>query len=862
MMRRDQQRMRNNGQAVPAFGRLCQLLLLTIATTLSLPDHTYSQSQARETGRPAQASPKASQQPQAPPATSPTPISELAVPLPEVAERLNNLDRLLRTINTRLSEDQELKEIAEESKISGRSLTERARQVEASLKEAPTIEELGDMEADWRQQNRKIELQREPVTRRLTELENYIGQLESERKLWELTRSQYQQVVGTEIIIERINSSLAQIRATLALAQKERQSSLIGQNLLAQQALLASDILDRIRHSEKVYNDSILRADGRPLWQMWSTSQAGPSFGEQTRQAILKRLFENWELLKAGWLSLLLMALLFLVGSSLADRLARKMAGWHEGRSGHGDASLFYEHPKRVALVLATWSLSWLPSVAPAFLGDLVASLISIIFLLLVPPLFPTAFRPLLHLFTGAYALARFWSFFASVPLLERLTSLFALAAIIGAAAWLMRRSRLEKFPDGAHVPHLVIRGIWLALALLLGALVANLLGFFALSKLLSRGVIRSVFSAIRLYVLARIAGVLFSLVLRTRWARSLASIRLRGDVLYKWVARVFGSVLLVLWVLTMLSGFGVADEVMKWLGSILSKNISIGALGFTLGDVIVFGIVLLASYAVSRTVGFFLQEDVLPRFSLQRGLPNAIVTIVHYALLLVGFLMAMASVGLNLTRFTVLAGAFGLGIGFGLQNILSNFVSGLILLFERPINLDDIVEVNGIIGQVRHIGIRASTIHTGQGADVIVPNSNLVANQFINWTYLDTVKRIDLKVTVARGVAPERVLNLLSDVARSSPQVEKDPAPVALFRGFGESGLNFELQYWLQVKTRLEVESSVALAVAAELRKAGIEVPIPQRDLYLKSVTSELMPQAAEDESHSPKEAREKQSV
>jgi small-conductance mechanosensitive channel len=811
---------------------------------LFLSSQALSQNRARKPRQLSPAPPQASQQP--PPEAAPSPTPELTIPLPEVADRLNDLDRRLRSINVRLSENQGLKEITEEAEIVGRNLTERGALLEASLKEAPTIEELADAEKEWRQQSRKLERQLDPVTKRLTELENYIGQLESEKKLWELTRSQYRQVVGTEIIVERIDSTLIEIRKTLALAQKERQSSLVVQNLLARQMLLGSDILDRISDAERMYNNSLLRADRRPLWQIQAVRQTGP-FGEQTREAITKGILHTWELLKAGWPSLLLMALIFLTMGSLAERLGKKITGWQEGRSGHGDASLLYQH-RRVGLVAVAWLLSGLlPLMAPPFLGHFVASLTSIIFLLLVPPLFPAAFRPLLHLFTAGFVLARLWSLFASVPRLERLTSLFALAAIIAAGAWLMRPSRLEQLPDVRRVPSRVIRGIWLALSLLLAALLANLVGLFALSKLLSRGVLRSVFSAISLYVLARFAGALFSLLLHTSWAQSLASIRLRGDVLYKWAARLFVIGLVVSWALTTLVGFGVADEVVKWLGSVLSTKISIGAIGFTPWDVIVFGIVLLASYALSRTVGFFLQDDVLPRFSLHRGLPNAIVTIVHYSLLLVGFLVAMASVGLNLTRFTVLAGAFGLAIGFGLQNILNNFVSGLILLFERPINVGDIVEVNGITGQVRDLGIRATTIHTGQGADVIVPNSSLVANQFINWTYLDTVKRIDLKVMVARGTEPESVLKLLSEVARTAPRVEKDPAPIALFRGFGESGLSFELQYWLQVKTPPEVESGVALAVAAELRKASIEIPIPQRDLYLKAFAADTTRQPAE---------------
>ncbi len=827
------------------------LFLLAICTVLSLAGHIRSQSLPSQRSPSTQPSPRTNQ-PQTSSAPSSPPPPQVAVPLPEVADRLNKLDRLQRRINAQLFGDQDSEKIAEELKVANRNLAERADQVEVSLREAPTFDEVREMEADWQQQGRKLDRQLDPVTQRLTELENHIRQLESEKAVWELTRTQYQQQVGTEIVVQRIDNALTQIDNALALAQKRRQSSLVLQNLLSQQVLLISEVLEKIRAAESQYNNSLFQPDRRPLWQIWSTPQTGLSFGEQTRQAISNGLSHTWKLVKGGWLSLLLMPLIFLLVSSLALRLARKTVGWQEGRTGHGDASLFYSHPERVSLVLAIWFLSWLYPVAPTFLGHVVASLTFIIFLVLIPPLFPAVFRPFLYLFTAIYTLARLWSFFASVPLLERLTSLVALAAIIVTVLWLMRPSRLEKLPEIERLPGLVIRTTWMALALLFVALVANLSGYFALSKLLSRGVIRSAFAAITLYVLARMAGALFSLLLRTRWAHSLASIRLRGDILYKWVVRLSVSVMAISWVLSTLSGFGVADDVLNWLRSALSKKIGIGEVGFTMGDLLVFAIVLLASYALSRTAGFFLQEDVLPRLSLQRGLPNAILTVVHYSLLLAGFLMALASVGLDLTRITVLAGAFGLAIGFGLQNILNNFVSGLILLFERPINLGDIIEVNGVTGQVSRIGIRASSIYTAQGADVIVPNSNLVSNQFVNWTYRNTLRRIDLKVMVARGTEPERVLKLLSDVASTSSRVENDPAPVALFSGFGESALNFELRYWVQIGALPEVESVVNLAVASELHRAGIEVPVPQRDLHLKSAATSMLRQPGEENDRS----------
>ena len=187
-----------------------------------------------------------------------------------------------------------------------------------------------------------------------------------------------------------------------------------------------------------------------------------------------------------------------------------------------------------------------------------------------------------------------------------------------------------------------------------------------------------------------------------------------------------------------------------------------------------------------------------------------------------------------------VLAGALGVGIGFGLQNIVNNFVSGFILIFEQPIKVGDKVEISSLklMGEVRRIGIRSSIIRTFAGADVVVPNSNLIQSEVINWTLSDTKRRVEVLVGVKYGTDPQRVVELLLDVARESPRILKHPPPAALFTGFGDSSLNFVLRVWTATFDESIVQSSeVAIAVNAALKAAGIEIPFPQRDLHVRSV-------------------------
>jgi small-conductance mechanosensitive channel len=188
-----------------------------------------------------------------------------------------------------------------------------------------------------------------------------------------------------------------------------------------------------------------------------------------------------------------------------------------------------------------------------------------------------------------------------------------------------------------------------------------------------------------------------------------------------------------------------------------------------------------------------------------------------------------------DLTKVTILAGALGVGIGFGLQGVVNNFVSGLILLFERPIHIGDAVEVGGVAGEVRRIGIRASTVRTGQGADIVVPNAQLISERLTNWTLSDRRRRIDLPVGVNYGAVPQKAIALLEGVGRAHPRVLPDPAPQAFFTAFGDSAINFELRVWTEDGDKsFQIRSELAVAVHDAVLAAGMSFPVPQREVRL----------------------------
>lgn len=240
----------------------------------------------------------------------------------------------------------------------------------------------------------------------------------------------------------------------------------------------------------------------------------------------------------------------------------------------------------------------------------------------------------------------------------------------------------------------------------------------------------------------------------------------------------------------------------------------------------------------VSKKAKQVLINRILSRTKMDMGVTQSVGTIVRYVIIVLGFTIVFQSAGLDLSALSVLAGALGVGIGFGLQNIFNNFVSGLIILFERPIKVGDRVQVEDISGDVVRIAARATTIITNDNISIIIPNSEFVSSRVINWSHNDRMIRFRFPVGVAYKEDPEKIKKLLLEVADDNPNVLKSPAPDVIFTEFGDSSLNFELWVWtIKLINRPKVlQSQLFYAIFKKFKEHNIEIPFPQRDLHIKS--------------------------
>jgi small-conductance mechanosensitive channel len=478
-------------------------------------------------------------------------------------------------------------------------------------------------------------------------------------------------------------------------------------------------------------------------------------------------------------------------------------------------------------------------------------------------PLFVSSPR-LVYFFSAFYAASALAVFIEADPYKARVLSVWPLAGAVLMLAWWgwpvrfrdafeatspssSRLGRISVELTSPSGPRSQIRIIRATAVLLTVILVANVFGFVLLSNLLRTTAVLCSYVGLVMYTLVRVASTLLTAFLHSPRLRSLATIRLHEAKVVKWMnfaLRVGG---LFCWFYVTLDLLGLKQEVFNAIAAVLNARITINAFSISLGDILGFASILAFGYLIAGAIRFILREEILSHLRLSRGVPEMISTSIYYVSLLLVFFMSLSAAGVQLDKLTVLTGAFGVGVGFGMQNVVNNFVSGLILQYERPIRVGDILEVGGVGGQVSRIGIRASTIYTAQGAEVIIPNSAFISNQVTNWTLNKSRRRVDINVGVAYGTDPERVIAILKKLAADHPEVLKQPEPGAFFQDFGPNSLLFILMFWADQSTFFRLRSEIAIALNAALRQAGIEIPLPQQDIHVRHVDSSAFEQGKE---------------
>ena len=368
-------------------------------------------------------------------------------------------------------------------------------------------------------------------------------------------------------------------------------------------------------------------------------------------------------------------------------------------------------------------------------------------------------------------------------------------------------------------------------------SLCSVLIGFVRLGYAIGEAALSSAYLAVFLFSGLQVLEAIVLLMLRSPPLSLLASVQHYQEGyrqrLNRW-ARILAG-LIFLW--QIIDVLGIGHWAMDFLTNCLRSTLQVGVLTISLGRLLGLGLSLWIPYHLARFACFVLEEDVYPHLNVSQGATYTLSTILRYLLLVLGGLVGLAAIGIDMTKFAIAASALGVGIGFGLQNIVNNFVSGLILLFERPVEIGHVIDISGQVGTLRTIGLRASVLRTVEGSEVVVPNGELLSSRVTNWTLSDQLRLLRIPVGVAYGNSPRAVKTLLLEVAGSHPKVLAEPGSEAIFLSMGDSSLDFELRAWTDdfgnwVTTRSDLMTEVYERLTAE----GIEIPFPQRVVHLQS--------------------------
>jgi small-conductance mechanosensitive channel len=763
------------------------------------------------------------------------PTAVAPIPLADVAARSDEVGVFLAQVEERWQPSEAVQAIDTALPALREQLREKLGATTLLLGSSPSLRDVDNLSEALRLLRAQLDASSATLTTYAADVDKEISGLDQLRAVWRATRDQARVQSAPPALIERIGGTLQAIATTRRAIETRRAQLLERQNQVVD---LAASTRDPLRELNKVRVQSfgrLLIADRGPLWTTYPP--------EGLRAALTAAVFATRDelrttvtYLEARLPRLLLQLAVFVALAIMLFRARGRIAKWALEDDSLARGARIFEVPISAAAVVTLIATGWFLPDAPLLLDDLVGIIAMVPTLLVLRRLVDPPAVPALWAIGIFYLIDQTTRFLSSQPFVEQLLFTVERLAVVAFVVWFVRSGRFGAMfgrDSRWRMPaERAARALVIIIAL---STVAGALGFMQLGRYLQEAMMDSAYAALVLFGGLQVLEALWAYALRSRLARRLQMVSHHRALLQRRGERLLGWMTFIGWIAVTLRNSRLLEPITAAVRDVLGAQLTVGSLTLSLGAILAFAFTVWLSFAFSRLLRFVLDEDVYPRVHMAPGMPYALSSLLHYGVLLVGFLMALAATGMQLDRFALLAGAFGVGIGFGLQAVVNNFVSGLILLFERPVKVGDVIQVATTTGEVRHIGIRASRIRTADGADVIVPNGDLISSTVTNWTLSDRMRRVDVPVAVAYGADPEAVLALLRGVAANHPLVVEHPAPTALFLAFGSNGLSFELRCWTDNFDKwVGTRSDLTMAVNRALDEAGIGISSPPRDLHL----------------------------
>lgn len=757
---------------------------------------------------------------------SPTPI-----PFPEIVQQAENATASLAEITASVSGKSKLKKVE-------KRLPELTDEINAKLKETariskglPSLENLQNLETEWKTLMENLPEWKTNLAERAVEFEDDLAQLRKMQEKWTLTFEELnkwtQLPPEITVVIEKIISDSANLQRQI---EAEQAKAVSLQSRVVEQQRRVFDALKSLRQTRKTLIEDLFVQDSPAIWQNGFWIKDEQNAAENPDNTFLAQTIALGDFARRNFDKFIIHFAVFILFVVALFVLSRRVRFLTKSKSKSRNSLIIFRIPLATALISAILMSSWIYPSTTRMLDAIFGAVALVPIIIILRKLVARPLYPVFYALLVFYLLDQIQSIAELAPIYTRL---FLLAEMLGGFLFLLWFiiARLSVTVNEKKVHDkffLTIKyAALIALPFFAVSFLANVLGYVSLAQLSGNSILRLAYTAVIFYGIVKIVDGWIFVALRFRPLNQLQMVKDKPLLIHSQLAKLARFIAFAAWLLTAPKLLALREPLFEWVRGIVTSKLTLGSLSISLGDILLFVAAIWAAIILSRVINFVLREDIYPRFSLETGVPYAISTVLHYVILLLGFLFAIAAAGFDLTKFTVLAGAFGVGIGFGLQNVINNFVSGIILLFERPIKVGDWVKIGDSDGYVQHIGIRASLVQDWDETEIIVPNSKLISENVTNFTYESKTRGIAIPASVIPNADLPAVIKLLKTTVAAHPLIIENPSPKVLLEEATATALNFKVRVWTEEGDKTtDITSELLIAVNQAIAENNLAVP------------------------------------
>ena len=598
--------------------------------------------------------------------------------------------------------------------------------------------------------------------------------------------------------------------------------------------LLIDEMIRIMEEEQKVFQSSYFIVDSNPIW-----SESDTTVQFQNVKSYLKiESAESYDILKIYLRSnkaIVFLQLGFIIFLIVGFRLLNRVWPTHEldvNSKRETRAGFIINHPFFPSLLISIIISLFFYSNRPLVLGEFFVTLMMISSLVLLPGLLTNKIKIPLILLLTLFLLNVLQNY---IPYQSFANRMIIFIQSIATLFLIIIANKIKSEFDLKPKRERIFNGfIWIFGLLMIIAIISNVIGSVKLSDFLISSTIGTLTLSIIVITIVIILNSMMVMLIKGKKAQSIPLYEQFKTLIDRRIRPMINWGGLIFWFYIALNYFRLLRPAQDWIGRIMDTEFEIAKVPISIGGIISFFLIGFFTYLIARFVKNIFKDEWVAKSSLPRGTADALSLLTRYTIIAFGIYLALNSIGITMDKFGFMAGALGIGIGFGLQSVVLNFIAGLILTFENPIYVGDVIEVDQYMGRVTEIGARASKVLTWDGSEVIVPNGLLISNKVVNWTLTNQKRRLTISIKTPFDADPEKVIGILTEVACQHPNTHDQPAPMALFNGYESSTFDFTVYCWVEFSVSLSTKSDIAIGAYKALAAAGIAAPLPVQKIKI----------------------------